>query len=88
MVAGNRGIRAVAKSPQQGLTDLGNGAYAWLAASNSWGWSNAGLIVDGDQSLLVDTLYDLDLTGHMLKRMHAAEPCTRTSTRACRRTSR
>jgi glyoxylase-like metal-dependent hydrolase (beta-lactamase superfamily II) len=30
--------------------------------------------VDGDQSLLVDTLYDLDLTGDMLRKMRAAEP--------------
>jgi glyoxylase-like metal-dependent hydrolase (beta-lactamase superfamily II) len=68
----------VSKPTQQGLVDFGGGAYAWLAASNSWGWSNAGLIVDDDQSLLVDTLYDLELTGHMLKRMQAVQPCTRT----------
>ena len=36
----------------------------------------AGLIVDGDQSLLVDTLYDLSLTGDMLKAMRDVEPCT------------
>lgn len=64
----------MSKTLTEGLHDLGNGAYAWLAASNSWGWSNAGLIVDGEESLLVDTLYDLELTGHMLSRMRAAEP--------------
>jgi glyoxylase-like metal-dependent hydrolase (beta-lactamase superfamily II) len=58
----------------EGLNDLGNGAWAWLAHSNSWGWSNAGLIVDGEASLLVDTLYDLKLTGEMLASMRAAEP--------------
>ncbi|MEP5566969.1 MAG: MBL fold metallo-hydrolase [Halioglobus sp.] len=58
----------------EGLNNLGNGAWAWLAHSNSWGWSNAGLIADGEESLLVDTLYDLQLTAEMLKRMRAAEP--------------
>ena len=67
----------MAKQHRAGLTDLGNGAYAWLAPDGSWGWSNAGLIVDGDESLLVDTLYDLELTGEMLKRMREAEPAAR-----------
>ena len=61
-------------SQQAGLHDLGRGVYAWLAPRGTWGWSNAGLIVDGEESLLVDTLYDLDLTGQMLRRMRAAEP--------------
>ena len=58
----------------KGLHDLGNGAYAWLAPDGGWGWSNAGLVVDGDQSLLVDTLFDLALTREMLDAMRAAEP--------------
>jgi len=62
---------------RQGLNDLGNGVWAWLAHSNSWGWSNAGLIVDGEESLLVDTLYDLQMTGDMLGRMRDAEPRAR-----------
>ena len=61
-------------SPRHGLQDLANGAYAWLAPHASWGWSNAGLIVDGEESLLVDTLYDLALTDEMLRTMRAAEP--------------
>lgn len=60
-----------------GLHPLANGAYAWLAPHSSWGWSNAGLIVDGDESLLVDTLYDLDLTGEMLSKMRSAEPAAK-----------
>ena len=59
---------------QKGLQDLGNGSYAYLQPDGSWGWSNAGLIVDGDQSLLVDTLFDLHLTKEMLDTMRAAEP--------------
>jgi len=59
---------------EKGLHSLGNGAYAWLAPDGSWGWSNAGLIVDGGQSLLVDTLFDLALTREMLDAMRDAEP--------------
>jgi glyoxylase-like metal-dependent hydrolase (beta-lactamase superfamily II) len=59
---------------EKGLHDLGNGAYAWLAPEGSWGWSNAGLIVDGEESLLVDTLFDLRLTQEMLDAMRDAEP--------------
>jgi cyclase len=59
-----------------GLHPVSKGAYAWLAPHSSWGWSNAGLIVDGEESLLVDTLYDLELTGEMLRKMRAAEPAT------------
>lgn len=53
----------------KGLHDLGNGVYAYLQPDGSWGWSNAGLIIDGDQSLLVDTLFDEKITGEMLEIM-------------------
>ena len=58
----------------KGLHDLGDGCYAYLQPDGSWGWSNAGLVVEGDQSLLVDTLFDLKLTGAMLAAMRRAEP--------------
>jgi glyoxylase-like metal-dependent hydrolase (beta-lactamase superfamily II) len=54
---------------EQGLHETGNGLYAWLQPDGGWGWSNAGLIVDGDRSLLVDTLFDADLTRVMLDTM-------------------
>ena len=57
-----------------GLHDLGNGGYAWLQPDGGWGWSNAGLIVDGDESLVVDTLFDKPLTHRMLQAMRGAEP--------------
>ncbi|HSL57589.1 MAG TPA: MBL fold metallo-hydrolase [Acidimicrobiales bacterium] len=57
-----------------GLHDLGDGAWAWLQPDGGWGWSNAGLLVDGDEALLVDTLYDLRLTGEMLDAMRARVP--------------
>ena len=55
----------------KGLHELGNGLYAWLQPDGGWGWSNAGLVVDGDRSLLVDTLFDLKLTREMLAAMRA-----------------
>lgn len=58
----------------KGLHDLGDGCYAYLQPDGSWGWSNAGLMVAGDQSLLVDTLFDLKLTREMLATMRRAEP--------------
>lgn len=53
----------------RGLQDLGRGNWAWLQPDGGWGWSNSGLIVDGDQSLLVDTLFDATLTAEMLSAM-------------------
>jgi glyoxylase-like metal-dependent hydrolase (beta-lactamase superfamily II) len=58
----------------RGLHDLGNSVYAYLQPNGSWGWSNAGIIVDGDASMLVDTLYDLKLTGEMLETMRKSLP--------------
>ena len=52
-----------------GLVEIGDGTYAYLQPDGSWGWSNAGLIRGDGQSLLVDTLFDLDLTGTMLDAM-------------------
>ena len=51
---------------EKGLHQLGNGAYAWLQPDGGWGWSNSGLIVDDDQALVVDTLFDVLLTRDML----------------------
>jgi glyoxylase-like metal-dependent hydrolase (beta-lactamase superfamily II) len=59
---------------RRGLADLGNGCFAYLQPDGSWGWSNAGLIVDGDESLVVDTLFDLKLTKDMLAAMRKAAP--------------
>lgn len=53
----------------KGLRDIGNGLYAWLQPDGGWGWSNAGLIRDGEVSLLVDTLFDMGLTREMLDAM-------------------
>lgn len=58
----------------RGLHDLGNSVYAYLQPAGTWGWSNAGIIVDGGTSLLVDTLFDLKLTGAMLSTMRRSLP--------------
>lgn len=59
---------------RKGLEDLGGGAWAWLQPDGSWGWSNAGLVTGGGAALLVDTLFDLRLTGEMLGAMRASVP--------------
>ena len=58
----------------KGLHELGAGNYAYLVPDGSWGWSNAGLVTDAGQTLLVDTLFDLRLTGEMLAAMRRAVP--------------
>jgi len=63
-----------------GLAEVGDGNWAWLQPDGGWGWSNAGLIVDGDQALLVDTLYDLELTAAMLAGFREAAPDAHIST--------
>ena len=56
----------------RGLHDLGNSVYAYLQPDGTWGWSNAGLVTDGEASLLIDTLYDLKLTQQMPDTMRKA----------------
>jgi cyclase len=54
---------------KDGVHELGRGLFCYCQDCNQgsgWGWSNSGLIVDGDQALLVDTLRDEKLTGKML----------------------
>lgn len=60
----------------KGIHEIGDGAFAYLQPDGSWGYSNAGLIVGERTSLLIDTLFDLDLTREMLDAM---EPLTATS---------
>ncbi len=58
----------------KGLHEVGDGLYAYLQPDGGWGWSNAGLVVDGEHTLLIDTLYDLALTEQMLRAMRRAVP--------------
>ncbi len=54
---------------KKGILEVNDSIYAYLQPDGSWGWSNAGLIVDGNDALLVDTLFDLALTREMLDAM-------------------
>ncbi len=59
---------------RKGLQDIGNGCYAWLQPDGGWGFSNSGLITDGGETLLVDTLMDLAHTREMLDGYRSAVP--------------
>jgi glyoxylase-like metal-dependent hydrolase (beta-lactamase superfamily II) len=59
---------------ERGLTEVGEGVFAYLQPDGSWGWSNAGLVSGAEGALLVDTLYDLALTERMLEEMRRAVP--------------
>jgi glyoxylase-like metal-dependent hydrolase (beta-lactamase superfamily II) len=61
----------------QGVHETGCGCYAYLQPDGGWGWSNTGLVCDGDQGLLIDTLFDLKSTQAMLDEMRAAIPAAR-----------
>ena len=62
---------------KKGLRELADGCYAYLQPDGSWGWNNAGLICDGEASLLVDTLFDTRLTAQMLSTMRDAVPAAK-----------
>jgi cyclase len=68
------GTVAAAIPYKHGLQEVGTGVYAYLQPDGSWGWSNAGLVAGGETTLLVDTLFDLRLTGEMLDTMRRAVP--------------
>jgi glyoxylase-like metal-dependent hydrolase (beta-lactamase superfamily II) len=50
-----------------GLTELAPGTWAWLQPNGGLGESNAGLVVGDGAALVVDTLWDEQLTAGMLE---------------------
>src|SRR6478752_3039691 len=62
-----------------GLHRVADNTYAYLGRLG-WGWSNAGLVVGAGQSLLVDTLFTLDLTRDLLDAVRQAAPAAPVST--------
>ena len=49
------------------VREVADGVFAWVADSGGWGWSNAGLVTAGGApAVLVDTLFDADLTASMM----------------------
>ena len=69
-------MTAFTPSFSRGLHEIGDGLFAWLQPDGGWGWSNAGLIVEGTPvdgaAALVDTLFDTQLTAEMLAGMERA----------------
>lgn len=63
---------------EKGLKDLGNGVWAYMPAGDTLGLGNATLVVDKGESLLIDTLYDVNMTNEMLKIMRAEIPAAET----------
>ncbi len=61
-------------SYERGLEEVADGVYAYLQPDGGWGWSNAGLVCDGEATLLIDTLFDLALTESMLADMRRTVP--------------
>jgi cyclase len=53
-------------SYEPGVVEFGNGAFAYLQPDGGWGYSNAGLVTDGGEALLVDTMFDTAHTRAML----------------------
>lgn len=54
-----------------GLQEVAPGTHAWLQPNGELGESNAGLVVGAGASALIDTLWDVPLTGRMLDAMAA-----------------
>jgi cyclase len=50
----------------KGWQQITPAVHAYLLPDGSWGLSNAGLVVGGEATMLVDTLFDLPLTREML----------------------
>ena len=75
MATGDNRGRGTAIPYETGLHEVADGVFAYLQPDGGWGWSNAGLFVTRDSSLLVDTLFDEVLTRRMLDAM---EPVTAT----------
>ncbi|GAC1405239.1 MAG: fumarylacetoacetate hydrolase family protein [Mycobacterium sp.] len=64
--------RAPARVPYtRGLHSVADRVWAWTLPDGGYGWSNAGLIAGEGESLLVDTLFDRQLTQEMLDAMRS-----------------
>ena len=53
-------------SYEPGVVAFGNGSFAYLQPDGGWGFSNAGLVTDGGEALLIDTMFDIPHTQAML----------------------
>ena len=75
MVVNHLSTRSFDEIPfTKGLHEVAPGTYAYLQPDGGWGYSNAGLIVGGDEVLLVDTLFSVGLTEEMLSTIRGVVP--------------
>ncbi|MFH8409580.1 MBL fold metallo-hydrolase [Streptomyces sp. NPDC018019] len=56
------------------------GVHAFIQGDGSWGWSNAGLVHDGGEALLIDTFFTLPQTRRLLSAVASAAPGARVTT--------
>lgn len=59
-----------------GVHEIGNGLYGYVQPDGTWGFSNAGLVADGGETLLIDTLMTIGLTRDMLAEFARIGPAT------------
>jgi glyoxylase-like metal-dependent hydrolase (beta-lactamase superfamily II) len=59
---------------EAGVSDLGRGCFAYLQPDGGWGLSNSGLVTDGGEALLIDTMFDGPHTRAMLDAFRRASP--------------
>lgn len=57
-----------------GLTKITDSIWAYMQPDGFYGLNNAGLVVGGDESLVIDTLFDNPRTRKMLRAMSEANP--------------
>ena len=57
-----------------GLRHVAPSSYAYLQQPG-WGWNNTGLVVHGDQAVMIDTCYTLELTRKLLDAVERELPC-------------
>ncbi|BFU45225.1 MBL fold metallo-hydrolase [Krasilnikovia sp. MM14-A1004] len=63
-----------------GLHRLAGDTFAYLQPPGTWGFSNCGLVADGDRALLVDTQFDLSRTRALIDTIAADLPGIRIGT--------
>ena len=61
-------------SYEPGVVEFGNGSFAYLQPDGGWGFSNAGLVTDAGEALLVDTMFDTPHTRAMLDGFSEGQP--------------
>ena len=61
-------------SYEPGVVEFGNGSFAYLQPDGGWGFSNAGLVTDGGEALLVDTMFDMRAHRRHARRVQEGQP--------------